>query len=333
MILKNMSVACPTLSKRRSRNYCGTFFYSDEEKVTGCIARFAVGGTVLPPVLYVVYQRECCPTSKRLHLQMYVHFAEALTLMAIVRKYPGINWAQCRGKASQNIAYCTKLESRVAGTEPCEIGQKPMQGKRTDLIDITEQLNALADPDLLEQNPEYTTTFIRYGRAIREYADRRQPKRSWQCPVTIFWGPTGTGKSYSARKFLKSFPERYSVVHLQGRGTEWWNEYKVGTNVLIDDFHDHQLDVERFKNVIDRYEMEVPYKGGFRNFNPRQIVITSNYDPRFWYQGDEAVFRRCVTEATLHHLTRLDPSIFEEEKEEIDQLDDDCIILDSIPSL
>lgn len=70
---------------------------------------------------YLVYQKEKCPQTGKFHYQGFVYTKKKSRQTTVLKKLGGRLTVQtCRGTADQNIAYCTKEESRVAGkmTDP-----------------------------------------------------------------------------------------------------------------------------------------------------------------------------------------------------------------------
>lgn len=74
-------------------------------------------------IQFMVYQRERCPRTQRLHWQGYLCLATKSTLLWLKRNVDGnAHWEKCKGTVEENIAYCTKEESRVPGTQPVVLG-------------------------------------------------------------------------------------------------------------------------------------------------------------------------------------------------------------------
>jgi len=93
------------------------------------------------------------------------------------------------------------------------------------------------------------------------------------------WGKTGTGKS------------RFCYDQVQDRSVwrpgdyKWFDGYAGQEIIIIDDYRgEYALPV--FLNLCDRYPMQVPVKGGFANWCPKKIYITSNVNPNLWYSTD-----------------------------------------------
>lgn len=57
----------------------------------------------------------------------------------------------------------------------------------------------------------------------------------------------------------------------------WWDGYKGQKRVVLDDFRPWWCNFSYLLNLLDRYPMTVPFKGGFVNFIPEEIIITCPY--------------------------------------------------------
>ncbi len=115
-------------------------------------------------------------------------------------------------------------------------------------------------------------------------------KRNWVTKVYVYYGSTGTGKSRLANLLFK-----HPWCYTNG---DWFDGYSSHEDVLFDDFKDTDLSRERWLKICDRYPCTVPVKGSFRNWCPKRIIFTTNYNPKNWYSGDPAVQRR-ITQILL----------------------------------
>lgn len=89
-----------------------------------------------------------------------------------------------------------------------------------------------------------------------------------------YYGKTGTGKSYNARK---DFPNAFLKIS----NNKWWDGYKDEPNVIMDDFDkSHNYMGYHLKIWADRYAFPCEIKGGGLNIRPRHIIVTSNYHPK-----------------------------------------------------
>lgn len=96
--------------------------------------------------------------------------------------------------------------------------------------------------------------------------------------VLILVGPTGTGKSYEA---LRMYPEAYRAPWPTG-GRWWWPEYEGQKAVICDEFR-HQVKIDAWMRLFDRYAMWTEYKGDNLPMVSEIVVITTNLEVSDWY--------------------------------------------------
>lgn len=223
------------------------------------------------------------------HLQGHIVFKKkhsARTVKTIVGLRAHIEISK---DPSASVKYCKKEGDYI------EIGNEPIgRGRRTDLQSVYETIKAGAT--LGEIREQYFGLWCRYHRAFDRYYMEISGKRDWQTEVFVFHGPTGTGKTKSVHDAVSEAREEL-YTHT---GTDWFDGYNGQPNVLFDDFGGHEFKLTYMLKLLDRYPMSVPIKGGFVNWIPRRIYITSNKHPDEWYQGAysehrQALFRR-ITE-------------------------------------
>jgi len=234
---------------------------------------------------YLVFQREKAKTTDRLHWQGYVilkqptKFRQVQTMLDCKDAHMEISKAIHADKASN---YCMKIDTRIS--EPKVFGKLDKSpGKRTDLLAVGQLIkDGTTAEKIFDQCPD---TFIRYHRGIAkaiELKDKQIEDRNVR--VEVFWGKSGSGKSKRAR-------EDNPGAYWKSPGP-WWDRYEGNACVILDDFSDKQMSREEFLRTTDRYPYILPVKGGTCYMKAIKIVITSNYDPKKWYGGDDAVLRR-----------------------------------------
>lgn len=59
----------------------------------------------------------------------------------------------------------------------------------------------------------------------------------------------------------------------------WFDGYVGQTRVIFDDFRPWWCEFSWLLRLLDRYPIQVPVKGGFVNFIPEEIIITTNKSP------------------------------------------------------
>lgn len=223
---------------------------------------------------FLIGQVERAPSTDRLHIQGYIEFKTrcSMSQAKIQLHEPSIHLERARGSAEENIDYCSKPQA-VAG--PWKFGTLSVQGKRSDLIDIAQKI--LGGAPLATIAQEHPGDFVRYhkGFAALQACTNIQP-RQWVTDVVVLIGPTGCGKTKYA---YDADPNLYRASDPRGK---WWDGYTGQDTVLIDDFSG-EIDYTYLLQLLDRYPLSVQTKGGWTNFKPHKIFITSNLQMNSWY--------------------------------------------------
>lgn len=189
-----------------------------------------------------------------------------------------------RGTAAQARDYCTKDgDYREAG-----LISDTNQGERTDL----QQLKSALDrgESILSISENYFGQYLRYHKTILSYRLLHSTKRNWKTEVKVFWGVTGTGKTRTVHETVQNDGETL-YVH---PGGSWFDGFDGQHNVLFDDYSGSCFPLPYLLKLLDRYPMSVPVKGGFTNWNPKRIYITSNIDPANWYPNAHDEHKRAL---------------------------------------
>lgn len=279
---------------QRSRNWCFTDHYAGDEP------------DIDPrKVRYLVAQQERCPRTGRIHWQGYVQFDVQQRASVMKKLNPFAHWEIARGKPDQNRAYCTKLETRVPGTDPVELGEYKSQGQRTELKEFHAAIvSGKRTRHMLE---EHISVFARYPRLYGLIVRGLRPLRNPDRKVILRYGQPGVGKTKGVYDMHETDPEfwRKPVCN----GTDWYDGYDGHKIALIDEFQGaaSKVSLSSFLQIIDIYPVEVAVKGGQTWFYPETIYITSNRKPADWYDYSTrpleygSLIRR-ITEAHCWHM-------------------------------
>lgn len=240
---------------------------------------------------YHIYGREVGESGTP-HLQGFIYFANGKSFTAVKALLGGrVHLEQMRGTPTEASEYCGK------DGDTWSTGELPSQGRRSDLSSIQQEIDSgKSDVDLAN---EHFAAWCQYGRRFSEYRrlKRTQPRSS---PPTVYyiWGPTGTGKT------RRVFDENEDVFVYPGGG--WFDGFEGQETALFDDLRsDDGINFALLLRLLDRYPMKVPVKGGFVEWCPKKIYITSNIAPERLYRDNEAPLMRRITEVI--HLTELAP--------------------------
>jgi hypothetical protein len=142
------------------------------------------------------------------------------------------------------------------------------------LDDIKEELDRGVTADDIAET--HFSKWVIYRRSFEAYLTRKYTPRNWKTKVHVLWGITGTGKTRFAHDSI-------GVNTWWSPGDFlWFDGYKDNQVVIIDDYRG-EYPLPLFLKLLDRYPMRVPVKGGFTNWCPRKVYITSNVEPKVWY--------------------------------------------------
>lgn len=243
---------------------------------------------------YIIYGKEICPETHRLHYQGYMQLHNKLRLRTLVKLVPGPHYEPQMGTVQQAIDYCKK------DNDFTEHGEVTLPKQRTDLKLASKFCKENTMKDFAE---EYPTEFIRYNKGFTNLKQLfPSQERNWPMDVRCYWGPTRTGKT---RKVYDDFDTTDIYKVPQSKTNVWFTpKYQGQTVCLFDDFDPSTMSIQYFLNITDRYPMEVEIKGGFTEFTSAVIIFTSNSNPELWYQCDQHIHDAFMARFTeINHMT------------------------------
>lgn len=90
-------------------------------------------------------------------------------------------------------------------------------------------------------------------------------------------------------------------------------------NDLGRDPEDNGISRNQWLNLLDPAPVHIETKGGFGVWNPKRIIITSNFPPESVFGGDDAWLRRLRDFGKVIDMTNLPPyvSIFQQPKQDV----------------
>lgn len=222
---------------------------------------------------FLVYQKEVGENGTP-HFQGYVELKAPTRLTTIIKKMPGCHIEARRGSQKQAIDYCTKVDTRVEG--PWQEGQPKTQGARTDLASLGDM--AKEGKRKREAFEEAPAIYMQYHKAYAHVQTLFRPAES-ERQVILLVGSPGTGKT---RYVKDNHPDHWSTP-LQKE--MWFDGYDGHEVALLDDFTG-QMPLTLLLQLLDRYVVQVPVKGGFTWWTPKIVYVTSNYPIDEWYTFD-----------------------------------------------
>jgi len=255
-----------------AKNWCFTLNNYSAEEVT------ALNGAITEHTSYAVYQHETGENGTR-HLQGFFHFGNKVRLEWVRARFsPRAHYEVARGTVAQNVAYCTKEETRDAGSMPFTHGEQPAgAGARTDLEDVAAEI-VVKRRRLTDVAAEFPVDFIKYHAGLTALSARLAEPRRWKTVVYWFYGSTGCGKSRAADRLA---PAAYWKMG----GNRWWDGYEGHEDVIIDDYRRDLCPFHELLRLFDRYPMRVEYKGGVVDFAARRVFVTAPQAPDILWEG------------------------------------------------
>lgn len=186
-----------------------------------------------------------------------------------IKTWPGLERAHLEpmnGTPQQSLAYCSKQDS-----EPFVFGNLPQPGKRNDLA---EAVTAVQEGATLKQLAESNgACVVKFYKGLTVLRSLLRPER--RDPPSVYWlyGATGTGKTRAAYEMGQQLGGTDGVWISSG-GLKWFDGYDGQPVVIFDDFRTKGLEFNFLLRLLDRYPVQVEFKGGFVRWEPRYIFIT-----------------------------------------------------------
>ena len=227
------------------------------------------------------------------HYQGYAEFNRAVTFQTIKKWIPRAHLEKARGSQYECIKYCSKEETRLQ--EPTTYGTPKQQGRRTDILEFRDMIyDGSNNYELNDTHPHMVIRYPKYISFCRSAILAHKPKPVPK--VYYLQGPAGTGKSKSAFACYSGV-DRYRVFSTK---PAWFDGYIGQPIVIFDDFHG-SMEFDLLLQVIDRYPIVVPIKGGSVPFVPEIIIFTSTTELEQLYP----VLRRAQFDELSRRITRV----------------------------
>lgn len=280
---KNMDwpedIADSSKTQARVRNFVFTWNNYKAIDVTN-IKNFAKNMLKENPKFYLVIGFEVGGKKNTPHLQGCCLLGKQVAWNALQKTpYPfkSSHNLLMRGTPKQASDYCKK-DGVFWECGTCPITAKPgksgRQGQRNDIIAVVDKIKKGAtDKMLLDEHPSETFKFLRNIRMVQSLI---KPKREIPLQVILCYGPPGAGKTHFAET---KFPDHFRMPVSKDF---WMDNYQQEKTVLLDDFNG-EVKLTFLLQVLDKYPVQIPIKGGFVWWCPDTIILTCNTHPCNWY--------------------------------------------------
>lgn len=233
------------------------------------------------PVSYLVFGREVGDSGTP-HLQGYLELTKRLSLAGVKRLLGQRVHLERRGGSQEEAdEYCKKDGDFEAFGSLNVSGQ----GRRTDLETIRSKIDD-GVPELVIAE-EHFSKWVVYRRSFEKYRRLKHHSNGIrdQLRVIVLWGEPGTGKT---RYVYAKHPNVFAVPD---PALCWFDGYSGEDVALIDDYRGDGNESFLLR-LLDIYPIQVPVKGGFVDWCPKTIYITSNVIPPFGHTGIGSALER-----------------------------------------
>lgn len=294
------------------RNVC--FTWNNPQDIPGITSKLQGWSQVT----YCVFGEEIAPNTGTPHLQGYLEFKNPVEWKTCQKKLNNSHMEERKGSAMDASNYCKKGEQSHeewkdkkqdgenfgTNAKVTEWGEISKQGKRNDIHEATEMIQS--GKRMREVAMEHPVPFVKYHKGFQALQKILIEPRNEVPEIKIFYGLTGSKKSFTARQWLES---DFYVWHPQ-QG-QWFDGYEGEKKVLFEEFRG-QVPWGMLLSLLDRYDCKVQYKGGIMEFVGTKIAITSPVHPMFWYKltGDDRLdqlYRRIGGEENIINLSYSPP--------------------------
>ncbi len=247
-------------------------------------------------VSYAAWQPELS-SSGTPHLQMYIHYKNAVRRTTVLKLIPHSNILRRLGTVEEAIAYVTKEDTRTAG--PFTHGQRPLgAGSRTDLDMVADAIRE--GKSHYELADAFPRSVIMHGSGILRLEQWLQkPVIRNELQVIVYHGPTGVGKTH--RVLMHN--EDVWVMPPPTGNRVWCDGYQRQSCVLLDDFRTDWMPSSYLLRLLDKWPMTVEFKGGSTAWVPTKIYITTDANPVDWFADQAGLSAQVLRRITkIEHI-------------------------------
>ncbi len=262
-------------------------------------------------VIWMIYGHETAPTTGEKHLQGAVCFNKQYRKKQITKRFDyRIHFDVMRGTPQESKNYCTKEDT----TGYFERGIMPVPGSQK-TKENWDLYRKLAEQGKFNDIP--SKIWVRYHSALKAIRAESLKDESMEDIDDLkkhflwLWGPTGTGKSHTARRIAKELaPDEEPYLKDLNK---WWGNYKCQKVTIIEEADEKRCEhlASFFKKWCDKWSFTAEGKGisydeGIR---PNYVIVTSNYEIRDCFK-EPADYEPLERRFTIVKLERRDQYVY-----------------------
>jgi hypothetical protein len=189
-----------------------------------------------------------------------------------------VNWNYCKKSGPKHTPHKPEWGEEVW----IEVGDPGQQGQRTDINEVND---AIQDGmGLNEIARTFPNVFVKYHGGVTDLHHRSQKRRRLSTfpRILVLYGATKTHKSHMAHHLCDAMDVEYYVKTPNTK--QWWNGYDGQTVMILEEFRG-SIPFSTLLMLLDRYGLQLEYKGGVTQARASTIVICSPVHPKQWYQN------------------------------------------------
>lgn len=231
---------------------------------------------VLPHVKWMVIGKETAPVTGTPHLQGAVIFTKQLT-WTYLKSLPGLTRAHMelmKGSPEDSLVYCSKEDPH-----PHVAGKMPAAGTRNDMHAIAKLIDDDVPMNVIAKNNP--SQYIRYHKGFNAYRAMVLEGRVSKSKVVWLHGCTGTGKTKAAVEFGRAIGSMW----ISNDSLKWFDGYNREQVAILDDFREDQISFAFLLRLLDGWPIKVQFKGGYVEWVPLFIIVTTPVDPKATFYG------------------------------------------------
>nr|QXP07582.1 MAG: replication associated protein [Arizlama virus] len=240
---------------------------------------------------YLVFQREKCPTTGRLHWQGYVEWELPMEYEKMSEELvlENVHYEARQGSPLQASEYCKKSASRIEGTSFKEYGKLSAQGSRTDITSFVDELKT--GRRFRDVVMDHAGTYVKFHRGLEKLHSMMAMSKPREVTVEFYHGSAGVGKSSRVWESILSEYEKGNVYLATDHPNGWMDGYYDQEIIYFDDFAG-LTPLREILRLCDRYPTAAWVKGGRVQIHVKKVIFTANNPPESMYNSDAAWLRR-----------------------------------------
>lgn len=256
--------------------------------------KYLDGSDFIEQIRRYVIGLEKCPSTGRLHFQGCIFLKGPVSFNNIRSHFPKETHIQeCKKGDEANEKYCKKDGEYIVYGEEKNKGK----GKRNDILLALDDNKSLTE--FISAEP---TLYVKYRSGIEGYYRNKGISYypiGYKPLVFYLFGDTGTGKSRIAKEYVRErTKDNFRCWRRPINSNGWFDGYNGQEIVFLDEVRFDTFKFHDLLQMLDYDAPQVPVKGGFVDWKPLIIIMTSNSSPSELYQyinkeNKEQLIRRC----------------------------------------